>query len=133
MIDMVLSVHLFYQQLPSAALENLQIPWEKFSRLINRLNPSAFESINSCLESIRPGRFVFPHLNQTYQPEIDIECIKHARETPAPATVDGGADAQGASGIGGGNPRRNRFRNRPPNRGRGYAAARGGRNFNNRR
>lgn len=124
---MSLSVHLFYQQIPPQ-INNLQISWEAFSHLINRINPSVFESINSSLESIRPAHFVFPRLQPEYPFEIDIDWIDQTNET----TVVAGRQGGGNGGSGKPNDRRMRI---PRTRGRGTAAANGGRtsNFYNRR
>ncbi|VUZ41438.1 unnamed protein product, partial [Hymenolepis diminuta] len=121
-IDMSLSVHLFYQQIPPQ-INNLQISWEAFSHLINRINPSVFESINSSLESIRPAHFVFPRLQPENPFEIDIDWIDQANET----TVIAGRQGGGSGGSGRPNDRRMRI---PRTRGRGTAAANGGRTSN---
>ncbi|VDO04625.1 unnamed protein product [Rodentolepis nana] len=126
-IDMSLSVHLFYQQ-TAPQFKNLLISWEAFSHLITRINPSVFELINSSLESIKPAQFVFPRLHIIDPLKIDTDWIKQANETNAVAYRQGG----GSGGNGRPNDRRMRI---PRTRGRGNAPAYGGRtnNYYNRR
>nr|CDS25348.1 zinc finger SWIM domain containing protein,zinc finger protein swim domain containing protein [Hymenolepis microstoma] len=120
-IDMSLSIHLFYQR-TAPQFKNLLIPWESFSHLITRINPSVFELINSSLESIRPAQFAFPRPYIIYPSEIDIDWIKQTNETTAAASRQGG----GSGGNGRPNDRRMRI---PRTRGRGNGPGYGGRTY----
>ncbi|KAM7536777.1 hypothetical protein Aperf_G00000085339 [Anoplocephala perfoliata] len=123
-IDMSLSVHLFYREAPQWV--NLRISWETFSCLINHINPSVFGSIKSVLESIGLASFKFPPLSLWHPlssiDEIDVDWTS--------LEANGANVAPRQCGNGRPNDRRQRA---PRTRGRGAVANGRTNNFTNRR